>query len=87
MCEKVQLSMAGGLQMVRLPRDCQFEGSEVYVHRDPASGDVILSSKPPLSWAEFFAEDASKVVPADFMNAADRRQGVQERDPFAGVDV
>ncbi|WP_332851438.1 antitoxin [Duganella sp. S19_KUP01_CR8] len=87
MCEKVQLSMVGGLQVLRLPRGCQFEGGEVYVHRDSASGDVILSSKPPLSWAEFFAEDASKVVPADFMNAADRQQGAQERDPFAGMDV
>ncbi|MYM94614.1 antitoxin [Duganella vulcania] len=87
MCEKVQLSMAGGLQVVRLPRGCQFEGSEVYIHRDAVSGDVILSSKPPLSWADFFAEDVSKVVPADFMGAADRQQGKQERDPFVGMDV
>lgn len=87
MCEKVQLSMAGGLQVVRLPRGYQFEEGEVYIRRDAVSGDVILSSKPPLSWVEFFAEDASKVVPADFMSPADRQQGVQERDPFAGMDV
>ena len=87
MCEKVQLSMAGGLQVVLLPYGYQFEGDEVYIHRDFASGDVVLSSKPPLSWADFFAEDASKVVPADFMSAADRQQGEQERDPFAGMDV
>jgi antitoxin VapB len=32
-------------QLVRLPSDCHFEGSEVYIRRDPVSGDLILSQK------------------------------------------
>ncbi|MYM30723.1 hypothetical protein GTP58_20525 [Duganella sp. CY15W] len=39
----------------------------------------------PVSWEEFFREDASKVVPDDFMTDADRRQGQQHRDPFQNI--
>jgi len=44
----------GRSQAVRLPAEFRFEGSEVYVRRDPATGDVILSRKPN-SWEDFFA--------------------------------
>ena len=33
----------GRSQAVRLPAEYRFQGSEVYVRRDPATGDVILS--------------------------------------------
>lgn len=39
----------GRSQAVRLPAEYRFEGSEVYVRRDPATGDVILSRRPD-SW-------------------------------------
>lgn len=60
----------GRSQAVRLPREFRFEGSEVSVRRDPATGEVILSPRRK-SWKEFFdALDA--IGPAeDFMN--DRR--------------
>ncbi|MQA37539.1 antitoxin [Rugamonas aquatica] len=87
MYEKVQLLMTEGDQMVRLPQDCRFENPEIYIHRDSVTGDVILSSRPPLSWDEFLEEDVSEIVPADFMSQEERQQGKQERDPFAGFDV
>jgi antitoxin VapB len=56
----------GRSQAVRLPSEYRFEGSEVYVRRDPASGDVILSRRPD-SWADFF--DLMKTIefPDDFL--------------------
>jgi|HubBroStandDraft_6_1064221.scaffolds.fasta_scaffold1282291_1 antitoxin VapB len=43
----------GRSHAVRLPSDYRFEGSEVFVRRDPATGDVILSRRPE-SWEDFF---------------------------------
>ena len=51
---------------VRLPADYRFEGSEVYVRRDPATGDVILSRRPD-SWEDFFELMKSIEVPSDFL--------------------
>jgi len=60
----------GRSQAVRLPADYRFQGSAVYVRRDPASGDVILSRRPE-SWEDFFALMKTIDVPDDFL--ADRR--------------
>jgi antitoxin VapB len=56
----------GRSQAVRLPSDYRFEGSEVYVRRDPATGDVILSRRPE-SWEDFFELMKSIDVPWDFL--------------------
>jgi len=60
----------GRSQAVRLPAEYRFEGSEVYVRRDPATGDVVLSRRPE-SWADFFELMKSINVPDDFL--ADRQ--------------
>ena len=59
----------GRSQAVRLPSDFRFQGSEVYVRRDPATGDVILSRRPE-SWHDFFDLLKTIDVPEDFL--ADR---------------
>jgi antitoxin VapB len=59
----------GRSQAVRLPAEYRFQGSEVYVRHDPATGDVILSRRPD-SWQEFFELMKTIDVPRDFM--ADR---------------
>src|SRR5450755_403863 len=41
----------GRSQAVRLPADLRFEGTEVFIRQDPATGDVILSRRPE-SWDE-----------------------------------
>jgi antitoxin VapB len=56
----------GRSQAVRLPANFRFEGSEVYVRRDPATGDVILSRRPE-SWQDFFALADSVEIPEDFL--------------------
>ena len=72
----------GASQAVRLPSDFRFEGDEVYVTRDDATGDVVLSNRPGAkTWDEFFALLHEIDVPADFMaerqlNRAPRERGV-----------
>ena len=81
---KAKIFKTGRSQAVRLPREFRFEGNEVYIRRDPKSGDVVLSRKPD-SWDELFAMDTLSIVPVDFMSAADRQQGSHDRDPFADL--
>ena len=81
---KAKIFQTGRSQAVRLPKEFRFEGSEVYIRRDPKTGDVVLSRKPD-SWDELFAIDTLSAVPADFMSADDRQQGTHDRDPFANV--
>jgi len=57
----------GRSQVVRLPAEYHFEGSEVYVRRDPATGDVILSRRPE-SWQDFFELMETIEVPDDFLS-------------------
>ena len=83
MSDTAKLFTTGRSQAVRLPFEYRFEGTEVYIRREPSTGDVVLSRRPD-SWAGLFALDAETQVPADFMNEADRNQGRQERDPFEG---
>lgn len=58
----------GASQAVRLPAEFRFEGDEVYVTRDEATGDVVLSTRPGAkAWGEFFELLRAVDVPADFM--------------------
>jgi antitoxin VapB len=61
-----KLFQNGRSQAVRLPAEYRFEGSEVYVRRDPSTGDVILSRRPE-SWREFFDLVKTVEVPDDFL--------------------
>ena len=63
----------GRSQAVRLPAEFRFEGSEVYIRRNPA-GDVILSRRPE-SWESFF--ELATGVPEEFM--ADRADGPAQK--------
>jgi antitoxin VapB len=73
----------GRSQAVRLPAAFRFSTKEVFVRRDPATGEVILSPKPD-NWDSFFAALRQAKVPADFLSAEERRQEERERDPFEG---
>jgi antitoxin VapB len=51
---------------VLLPAEFRFSGRAVFIRRDAASGDVILSSRPD-TWEGFF-ELADRIrVPSGFM--------------------
>jgi antitoxin VapB len=70
----------GRSQAVRLPAEYRFEGSEVYVRRDPRTGDVILSRRPE-SWQDFFELLRNVDVPDDFLSERDTTPP-QNRDLF-----
>ena len=58
----------GSSQAVRLPVEFRFDGDKVYITRDEATGDVVLSSRPGTkTWADFFDLTHSIDVPIDFM--------------------
>ena len=61
-----KLFQNGRSQAVRLPAEYRFEGSEVYVRRDLASGDIILSRRPE-SWKGFFQLMKTVEVPDSFL--------------------
>ena len=68
--ETAKLFRNGRSQAVRLPVEYRFEGSEVYVRRDPATGDVILSRRPD-SWEDFFELTNTLEVPKNFLTDRD----------------
>lgn len=69
-------------QVVHLPLEFRFDCSEVYIRRDPATGDVVLSHRPD-SWDGLFSLYETTQVPADFMSETDRSQGYLRREPIA----
>ena len=83
MSQTAKLFKNGRSQAVRLPAEFRFEGSEVYIRKDPTTGNVILSQRP-LDWESFFALAADVEVPEDFLDERDRNQGISTRDPFEG---
>ena len=76
----------GRSQAVRLPAAYRFEADEVYIRRDPETGDVILSTRPR-SFDRFFAALADGKAPDDFLSPDEREQGEGKRDPFGEVDA
>ena len=80
MARTAKLFRNGRSQAVRLPVDLRFDGSEVFVRRDPATGDVILSRRPQ-SWHDFFELMKTIDVPKDFL-AKRKDSPPQKRDLF-----
>ncbi len=66
-----KLFMNGRSQAVRLPAQYRFEGDEVYIRRDPDTGDVVLSAKPE-GWESFFELAEVTQVPDDFLSDRDQ---------------
>lgn len=83
MSQVAKLFSNGRSQAVRLPLTYRFDGKEVFIRRDTATGDVILSRKPG-TWDDFFALLKDAEVPDDFLSAAERKSPAQTRDPFDG---
>jgi antitoxin VapB len=58
MAQTAKLFKNGRSQAVRLPKEFRFEGTEVAIRREPATGEVILTcapSEPSMSFDEWFA--------------------------------
>jgi antitoxin VapB len=80
MPRSAKLFRNGRSQAVRLPAEFRFEGSEVFIRQDQATGDVVLSRRPE-SWDGFFKLRQEANVPDKFMS--DRQDQLpQKRDLF-----
>ncbi|NRF72250.1 hypothetical protein HLB44_35225 [Aquincola sp. S2] len=90
MTKTAPIFISGGSQAVRLPPDCRFEGDRVFVRRDPHTGDVILSSRPPSAWSDFMKlrAELGPLTEADgFLSERPLNAAGSSRDPFAGSDA
>jgi len=83
MSQIAKLFINGRSQAVRLPAAYRFDAKEVFVRKDPETGDVILSRKPA-DWDGFFATLKGADVPATFLGKKERKQAAQKRDPLDG---
>ncbi|MDD5266281.1 MAG: AbrB/MazE/SpoVT family DNA-binding domain-containing protein [Methylococcales bacterium] len=83
MSQVAKLFTNGRSQAVRLPAAFRFDAREVFIRKDPETGDIILSRKPG-DWNDFFSALKSADVPVDFLNEKERNQGLLDRDPFEG---
>ena len=74
----------GNSQAVRLPKQFRVASDAVFIRKDSATGDIVLSVAPQSgSWADFFALRASTRVPADFLSRRPLNDSKAARDPFA----
>ena len=80
MRQVAKLFKNGRSQAVRLPSAFRFDCEEVYIRKNPATGDMILSKRPG-TWEEFFKLVDSLDLPKDFMNDRDN-DTPQKRELF-----
>lgn len=80
--QTAKVFVTGRSQAVRLPREFRFAESEVFIRRDPLTGDVVLSRKPA-DWQGFLDAVAQNTDADDFLT--ERRQTSTQRDPFEGL--
>lgn len=81
MQQTAKIFASGRSQAVRLPLEFRFDVAEVFIRRDPLTGDVVLSRKPT-DWQGLL--DAVALNKHDDVLLA-RRQTHTRCDPFAGV--
>ena len=85
MLQTAKVFATGRSQAVRLPLEFRFDVAEVFIRRDPGTGDVVLSKKP---------SDWKGLMEVVALNAQDdlliqRRQTTKQprpprKDPFEG---
>jgi antitoxin VapB len=73
MTQTAVLFKDGQGQAVRLPAEFRFDGTEVAIRKDEATGEVILSPThaPRASWQEFFNRADGLTFPEDFLSDRD----------------
>lgn len=80
MLQTAKVFVTGRSQAVRLPLEFRFDGPEVFIRRDPVTGDVVLSRKPT-DW-QGLLDAVAQNTDQDF--ELKRRPTQARRDPFEG---
>jgi antitoxin VapB len=83
MHQTAKIFATGRSQAVRLPLEFRFDVSEVFIRRDPATGDVVLSRKPT-TW-QGLLDVVTQNTGEDLL--IERRQTRSRRDPFEGSEA
>jgi antitoxin VapB len=83
MSQVAKLFTNGRSQAVRLPAAFRFDTKEVFIRRDPETGDVILSRRPA-TWDDFLSAIKDLDVPAEFLGEEERGRTAPDRDPSEG---
>lgn len=83
MSQMVKLFKNGKSQAVRLPIAYRFDTEQIFLSKNPETGDVILSRKP-MNWDFFLEKLKTLAVDSDFLSEEERNQIPQNRDPFKG---
>jgi len=78
MHQTAKIFVTGRSQAVRLPLEFRFDVTEVFIRRDPATGDVVLSRKPT-DWQGLLDVVAHN---EDDDLLIERRKNHERRDPF-----
>ncbi len=81
MRHSAKLFMNGRSQAVRIPAEFRFDCDEVFIRKDPETGELILSKKAG-DWDSFFKMLDGADIPDDFLSDEDRDVLPQERDLF-----
>jgi antitoxin VapB len=71
MSQTAKLFTNGRSQAVRLPAAYRFDTTEVFIRKDPVTGDVILSRRPD-DWSGFLAAVENTQAPENFLSTAER---------------
>ena len=82
MSQVAKLFNTGSSQAVRLPRAYRFDTTEVFIRRDPETGDVNLSRKP--ATLEFFFAALDDTNASQIFRAPSLSYKSLSRDPFEG---
>ncbi|MDS1140016.1 AbrB/MazE/SpoVT family DNA-binding domain-containing protein [Pusillimonas sp. SM2304] len=77
-----KLFINGQSQAVLLPAEYRFDTKEVFIRKDPITGDVILSRKPS-TWDEFFDTIRHIEDVNGFLGSQERHNNDIHRDLFA----
>ena len=81
MHQTAKIFMTGRSQAVRLPVEFRFDVEEVFIRRDPVTGDVVLSRRPN-NWDDLI-DLVRKNAGQDL--SIPRRQIRELRDPFRNI--
>ncbi len=81
MHQTAKIFMTGRSQAVRLPVEFRFDVEEVFIRRDPDTGDVVLSHRPN-NWDDLI-DLVRKNAGQDL--SIPRRQIRELRDPFSTI--
>jgi antitoxin VapB len=85
MLQTAKVFATGRSQAVRLPLEFRFDVAEVFIRRDPNTGDVVLSKKPS-DWQGLLDTVALNTEDDLLTTPGSRRQTPNQprRDPFEG---